>query len=83
MDVSQWVIDLKLAPANRDRLEGHIRCGSTPQKLVLRAWIALLSDGMRLSGAIAREVGVALPTVHQRQRRVQEQGGVDGLLPAG
>ncbi len=79
MDVSQWAIDLKLAPSDRDRLEGLIRSGSTPQKLVPRARIALLSDGTRLNGAIAREAGVALPTVHCWQRRVQEQG-VDGLL---
>ena len=79
MDVSQWAIDLKLAPADRDRLEGLIRNGNTPQKLVPRARIALLSDGTRLNGAIAREVGVALPTVHRWQRRVQEQG-VNGLL---
>jgi len=40
---------------------------------VPRARIVLLSDGTRLNGAIAREVGVALPTVHRWQRRVQEQ----------
>lgn len=79
MDVSQWAIDLKLAPADRNRLEALVRSGNTPQKLAPRARIALLSDGMRLNGAIAREVGVALPTVHRWQRRVQEQG-VDGLL---
>ena len=79
MDVSQWAIDLKLAPANRNRLEALVRSGNTPQKLVPRARIALLSDGMLLNGAIAREVGVALPTVHRWQRRVQEQG-VDGLV---
>lgn len=79
MDVSPWAVDLKLAAAVRDRLEGLIRNGNTPQKLVPRARIALLSDGTRLNGAIAREVGVALPTVHRGQRPVQEQG-VGGLL---
>src|SRR4051794_17709113 len=79
MDVSQWAIDLKLAPADRHRLEALVRNGNTPQKLVPRARIALLSNGTRLNGAIAREVGVALPTVHRWQRRVREQG-VDGLL---
>lgn len=52
MDVSQWAIDLKLAPADRCRLEALVRSGNTPQKLVPRARIALLSDGMRLNGAI-------------------------------
>ena len=79
MDASQWAIDLKLAPADRRRLEDLVRNGNTPQKLVPRARIALLSDGTRLNGAIAREVGPALPTMHRWQRRVQEQG-VDGLL---
>jgi len=36
MDVSQWAIDLKLAPDERDRLEGLVRNGNTPQKLVAR-----------------------------------------------
>src|SRR5512147_2904413 len=79
MDVSQWAIDLKLAPADRRRLDDLVRHGNTPQKRVPRARIALLSDGTRLNGAIAREVGVSLPTVHRWQRRVQEQG-VAGLL---
>src|SRR3954471_19619287 len=61
MDVSRWAIDLKLAPADRHRLEDLVRNGNTPQKLVPRARIALLSDGMRLNGAIAREVGISLP----------------------
>ena len=44
-----------------------------------RARIALLSNGTRLNGAIAREAGVSLPTVRLWQRRVQEQG-MAGLL---
>ncbi|HYH17907.1 MAG TPA: hypothetical protein VD995_04755 [Azospirillum sp.] len=36
MDVSQSAIDLKLAPADRQRLEALIRHGNTPQKLVWR-----------------------------------------------
>lgn len=56
MDVSRRAIDLKLAAADRDRLEGLIRSGRIPQKLVPRAQIALLSYGTRLNGAIAREV---------------------------
>lgn len=79
MDVSRWAIDLKLAPADRRRLEDLVRSGNTPQKLVPRARIALLSDGTRLNGAIAQDVGVSLPTVHRWQRRVQDQGVV-GLL---
>jgi transposase len=78
MDVSQWAIDLKLAPAERHRLEESVHNGNTPQKLVPRVRIALLSDGTRLNGAIAEEAGVSLPTVHRWQRRVQEQG-VNGL----
>ena len=79
MDVSQWAIDLKLAPAERRRLEELVRNGNTPQKRVPCARIALLSDGPRLNGAIARDVGVSLPTVHRWQRRVEECG-VEGLL---
>lgn len=79
MDVSPWAIDLKLAPADRDRLEGPIRSSNTPQKLVPRARIALLNDGTCLNGAIARKAGVSLPTVHRWQRRVQEDG-IKGLL---
>lgn len=74
MDISRRAIDLKLVPADRRRLEELVRNGNTPQKLVPRARIALLSDGTRLNGAIAREAGVSLPTVHLWQRRVQEQG---------
>jgi len=72
MDVSRWAIDLKLAPTDRRWLEDLVRNGNTPQKLVPRAGIALLSDGTRLNGAIAQDVGVLLPTVHCWQRRVQE-----------
>jgi hypothetical protein len=39
MDVSRWAIDLKLAPADRHRLEDLVRNGNTPQKLVPRARI--------------------------------------------
>ncbi|WP_207485453.1 helix-turn-helix domain-containing protein [Arenibaculum pallidiluteum] len=60
-------------------MEVLIHSGNSPQKLVPRARIALLSDGTRLNGEIVQEVGVALPTVHRWQRRVQEQG-VEGLL---
>jgi hypothetical protein len=72
MDVSQWAIDPKLTPAERRRLDEIVRNGNTPQKMVPRARIALLSDGMRLNGAIAREVGISLPmqvcsaTVHSK-----------------
>ncbi len=79
MDVSRRAIDLKLDPAERRRLEDLVRNRNTPQKLVPRARIAPLSDGTRQNGAIARDVRVALPTVHRWQRRVQEQG-VDGPL---
>src|SRR5512135_1170126 len=79
MEVSRWAIDLKLVPAERRRLDELVRNGNTPQKLVPRARIALLSDGTRLNGADRTGVGVALPTVHRWQRRVQEQG-VEGLL---
>src|SRR5512143_1664063 len=78
MDVSHWALDLKFTPADRGRLEEIARNGNTPQKLVPRVRIALLSDGTRLNGAIAEEAGVSLPTVHRWQRRVQEQG-VNGL----
>ncbi|WP_431858701.1 helix-turn-helix domain-containing protein [Azospirillum sp.] len=79
MDVTQWAIDLKLAPVDQHGLEDLVRIGNTPQKLVPRARIALRSDGTRLNGAIAQDVGVSLPTVHRWQHRVQDQG-VDGLL---
>ncbi|MCW2240683.1 hypothetical protein [Azospirillum canadense] len=55
MDVSRWAIDLKLAPADRRRLEDLVRSGNTPQKLVPRARIALLSDGTRLNETLSRE----------------------------
>lgn len=82
MDVSRWAIDLNLTPADRRRLEDLVGIsgnGNTPQKLVPRARIALLSDGTRLNGAITRDVGVSLPTVHRWQRRIQAKG-LNGLL---
>ena len=40
--------------ATRDRLEGLVRNGNTPQRLVPHARIALLSDSTPLNGAIAK-----------------------------
>ncbi len=79
MSVAEWATNLKLSAAERRRLEALLRDSATRKKLIPRARIALLSDGTRLNGAIAREAGVSLPTVHRWQRRYQEQG-LDGLL---
>ena len=72
MDVSRWAINLKFVPADRHWLEVLVRGDHTTQKLVPRARIALLSDGTRLTGAIAQDVGVSLPTVHRWLHRVQD-----------
>jgi hypothetical protein len=76
MDVSQWAIDLKLHPADQRRLESLVHNGNTPQKLMPRARIALLSDGTRLNGAIARERCLCPPAHQAADSRFKSGAGL-------
>ncbi len=64
---------------DRATLERITRNGNTPQKLALRARIALLSaDGVR-TGRIIQQLGTSTPTI-TRWRARYEAAGVTGLL---
>jgi transposase len=70
---------IQLSHADRDRLEKLVRDRNTPQKVVWRSRIVLLSaDGLR-PPAIAAAVGKSELTVRRWRRRFLAQG-VDGLL---
>jgi transposase len=66
-------------------LEGWVRAGSTPQKVVLRARICLLaSDGMP-NNAVAKQLGTSRPTVLLWRKRFEQQGvlGLSEQAPKG
>ena len=65
---------IRLRPGDRKELEGWVRARTTPQRRVERARIVLGSaDG--LSGrAIARKLGVSLPTVQRWLNRYEAEG---------
>jgi transposase len=70
---------IEVPVADRDRLENLVRDRNTPQKVVWRARIVLLTgEGLRASEVAAR-VGTSLLTV-RRWRRRYAQAGVAGLL---
>jgi transposase len=70
---------LNVGPSDRATLERLVADGKTPQKIVKRAKIVLLSGrGMGTSG-IMREAGVSKPTVWRWQKAYVE-GGVARLL---
>jgi transposase len=72
-------VEVRLGPGDRDRLEAVSKSGSSPQKHVWRAHIALLSaDGVGTM-RIRRRTGKGKPTIWRWQRRFME-AGEDGLL---
>ena len=75
-------VEIEVSAPDRARLEAIVAAPSSPQKHVWRARIILLSaDGVGTM-AIAREAGVAKPTVWRWQRRFAAEG-VAGLLREG
>ena len=60
-------------------LKRIVRNGNTPQKLVLRARIALLSADRVPTGEIMRRLGTSTPTI-TRWRSRYEAAGIPGLL---
>ncbi len=70
---------IEVPAADRDRLENLVRDRNTPQKVVWRARIVLLTgEGLRATEVAAR-AGTSLLTV-RRWRRRYAQAGVEGLL---
>ncbi len=70
---------ITVAPVDRRRLEQIVRDGNSAQKHAIWARIVLTSAAGHLNGAVARRVGVSLPTVHRWLERYRLEGG-DGLL---
>ena len=70
---------LYVGPDERARLERLIADGKTPQKIVKRASIVLLSGQGHGTGAIERRAGVSKPTVWRWQQAYMD-GGLDRLL---
>jgi transposase len=70
---------IAIGAADRERLERLVRDRNTPQKVVWRARIVLLSSNGRSAEGIAGALGKSLPTVRRWRRRYLARG-VDGLL---
>jgi len=70
---------LHLSKQERELLQAFARAGSTPQKVVLRIRIVLLSAKGVANHRVARELGTSRPTVLRWRRRF-EQAGLQGLL---
>ena len=71
-------VEVRLGPGDRERLEGIIGSGNSPQKHVWRARIVLRADGT-CTMAIQRQTGKGKPTIWRWQARFMAEG-VDGLL---
>jgi transposase len=67
---------LKIAPADRRRLESWVRAGTTPQRVVKRARIVLLAGEGASSRAIARRLHISPHTAMLWRRRYQSEGTV-------
>lgn len=63
-----------LAEAELDRLDQWIRAGSTPQQVVLRAWIVRHAAAGQTDKAIAALLAIRRETAALWRRRVGEQG---------
>ena len=63
-----------LRPEDRSRLEHWIKSSTTPQRLVLRSRIILLSAAGSSTDDVARRLGVSRPTVRLWVRRFEEGG---------
>ncbi len=68
-----------MSNTDRDTLERMARNGNTPQKVALRARIALMSADGIATGEIIRQLGTSTPTV-TRWRNRYETAGIPGLL---
>src|ERR1700719_89414 len=74
---SGWMrkdIEVRLAPADRERLEAVIGSGNSPQKHVWRARIVLLSAAGVGTMAIQRQTGKSKPTIWRWQARFMAEG---------
>ena len=63
-----------MRPGDRRELEGWVRARTTPQRRVERARIVLGSAAGSSGRALAREIGVSLPTVQRWLDRYDEDG---------
>ena len=67
---------ISVSEADRDRLERLVRDRNTPQKVVWRARIVLLANGLQAIG-IAAAVGKSLLTVRRWRRRYVAKESTD------
>ena len=65
---------IRLRPGDRKELEGWVRARTTPQRRVERARIVLGSAGGLSGRALARQIGVSLPTVQRWLDRYDAEG---------
>lgn len=65
---------LPMTMEQRRTLEGWIRAGTTPQRMVLRSKICLHAADGRSNNAIAKELGISRPTVLLWRERFLKQG---------
>ena len=65
---------IRLRPGDRKELESWVRARTTPQRRVERARIVLGSAGGLSGRALAREIGVSLPTVQRWLDRYDDEG---------
>jgi transposase len=76
---------LPMTLEQKKTLEAWVRARSTPQTIVLRAWICLLASEGMSTNAVAKELNTSRPTVILWRKRFQEQGilGLSEEAPKG
>jgi transposase len=76
---------LPMTLEQKKTLEAWVRARSTPQTIVLRAWICLLASEGMSTNAVAKELNTSRPTVLLWRKRFQEQGvlGLSEEAPKG
>src|SRR5574337_1629076 len=72
---------ITLSAQDRDTLNGWVRVGATPQKLVLHAMIVLLAADDTSNAAIAEELGICVDTARKWRARFAGKG-IEGLADA-
>src|SRR6266850_4138720 len=72
-------VEVRLGPGDRERLDGVVGSGNSPQKHVWRARIVLLSAEGIGTMEIQRQTGKGKPTIWRWQARFMAEG-VYGLL---
>src|SRR3989441_10314320 len=70
---------LRVRSEDREWLEGLVRGGKTPQRVVLRAQIVLGAAAGQSNNRLAKELGISRPTLLRWRERYVE-AGVAGLL---